>query len=167
MEQNTQTPMNEPESFKSGMIHFVLSHSYMAFLGAVILGVIFDVFIPIKIFNMAVYQYGGLGMLLLGSLLIYWAQSTSHSSKKEAGGSGSERDFERGPYKYSRNPTHIGLSVLTLGLAFLLNSPFSILFTVFASILSKFFFLKEEEALLEKKYGQPYRDYKNKVRTWV
>jgi protein-S-isoprenylcysteine O-methyltransferase Ste14 len=106
-------------------------------------------------------------MILLGSMLIYWAQSTSSSTKNEMEKEGVVRDFARGPYKYSRNPTHIGLAIMTLGLGLLINSLFSVVLTVIASLITKFIFVKEEELLLEKKYGQTYCDYKKKVNTWV
>ncbi len=164
MEQTQETTY---ESFRAGTVHFVLSHSYTVFLGAVILGICMDLLIPMYVFNTATYQYTGFAMIVLGSALIYWAQSTSRCVKKEVGDERTEKDFERGPYKYSRNPTHIGLSVMTLGLAFLLNSPWSIIFIVITAFITKFIFLKKEETLLEKKYGQAYCDYKNKVGTWV
>jgi protein-S-isoprenylcysteine O-methyltransferase Ste14 len=151
----------------TGMVHFILSHSYTVFLFAVVLGVVLDVFIPMDIFEHYLYQPIGFGMIVLGSILIYWAQSTSRKTNKEMQRENTPRDFERGPYKYSRNPTHIGLSIMTLGLGFLLQSVFSIAFIAVASLVTKFIFLKKEERLLEEKYGQAYLDYKKKVRTWV
>lgn len=150
----------------SAMVHFILSHSYSVFLFAVVLGVIFDTFIPINIYQSQTYQYIGFVMIVLGSLLIYWAQSTSSKTKKEME-EGASRDFARGPYKYSRNPTHIGLAVMTLGLGFLINSLFSVIFIIIAFLVTKSVFIKKEEGILEEKYGQTYCDYKKKVRTWL
>jgi protein-S-isoprenylcysteine O-methyltransferase Ste14 len=168
MDENTNitNEINKEESLKDGMVHLILSHSYTVFLMAVVLGLILDVFIPFNIFNNYIYQYGGIILIILGSFLIYWAQSSSNHTKEDEK-AGKPRNFEAGPYKYSRNPTHIGLSIMTIGLAFLLNSVFSIILTVIASLVTKNIFLKKEEAVLEQKYGQPYLDYKKKVNTWV
>ncbi len=107
-------------------------------------------------------------MIVLGSALIYWAQSTSSCTRKEvARGVKTERDFERGPYKYSRSPTHNGLTIMTLGLSLVLNSFFTFIFIIVASIITKLIFLKEEEALLEERFGDVYCQYKKKVRTWL
>jgi protein-S-isoprenylcysteine O-methyltransferase Ste14 len=78
-----------------------------------------------------------------------------------------ERDFERGPYKYSRSPTHNGLTLMTLGLSLVINSFFTFLFMIAAALITRMIFLKEEEALLEKKYGEAYCEYKKKVHTWI
>jgi protein-S-isoprenylcysteine O-methyltransferase Ste14 len=78
-----------------------------------------------------------------------------------------ERDFERGPYRYTRNPTHIGLSLVTLGFGLIMGSWYILICMVVASVLAKFVFLRTEEAILERRYGQPYLQYKAKIKTWV
>ena len=165
---NTE-PIKKP--YRGGMVHFILSNSYTIFLFAVVLGVILDMIIPINIFNSRMYQYAGIVLIMIGSILIYWAQSTSYHSKIEMIegklGKSVVRNFMEGPYKYSRNPTHIGLTLLSLGLAFLINSLFSVIFTIIASLITKFVFVKEEEDLLIEEYGQEYLDYKKKVKTWI
>ncbi len=152
--------------YEDGMIHLILSHSYTVFLFAVVLGVIFDIIFPIEFFEGYLYQYIGFIMIILGSGLIYWAQSTSSSTRREMDKKKTERQFDCGPYKYSRNPTSIGLTIMTLGLAFLINSLFSVIFVIIASFI-KIIFIKKEEDILEKKYGQAYCDYKKKVKTWI
>lgn len=166
MNDNT-TIENKELSWKDGMVHLILSHSYVIFLMAVIFGAIFHNLFNFNIFSGYIYNYIGFFMIIGGSLLIYWAQSTSGCVQKEKGNERTEKDFERGPYKYSRNPTHIGLTVMTLGLALILNSFFTIVFLVIASFITKLIFVKKEEKLLERKYGQVYCDYKKKVSTWI
>ena len=160
--------LKKEESRRDGVVHVLLSHSYMVFFLAVILGAICHIFFTLSIFENSAYQYIGLSMIALGSIIIYWAQSTSSCTRKEVViGEKSERDFERGPYKYSRNPTHNGLTLMTLGLSLLINSFFTFIFMVAAAIITKVIFLKEEESILEDKYGQVYCEYKKKVRTWI
>jgi protein-S-isoprenylcysteine O-methyltransferase Ste14 len=149
------------------MIHFSLSLSYLMFLFAVVLGVVFDLIIPINILSGFAWQYTGLFLIILGSLFAYWAQSTSRRPRNYEVRERILSDFERGPYKYMRTPTHFGLFIMTLGLALVINSPFSILFTLIGHMLSKLMFLKKEEILLEKKYGQVFVDYKKKVKNWI
>ena len=166
MENETKTTQVD-NSYRYSRVHYILSHSYSVYLFAVVLGVIFDTIIPIDPFGGDVYKYTGLSMVFIGSVLIYWAQSTSSTTKKEMEIEGKVRDFARGPYKYSRNPTHIGLAIMTLGLGFLSNSLFSVIFIVLAFVITKSIFIKKEEVILEEKYGQAYCDYKSKVRTWL
>jgi protein-S-isoprenylcysteine O-methyltransferase Ste14 len=139
----------------------------LIFLFAVILGVFFDTFLNEKIFSDNIYQYVGFLMLVVGSLIIYWAQSTSANYKKRTHKKEGRSHFEFGPYKYLRSPTHFGLFIMTLGFALIINSLFSAIFTIIAYMITKLFFLKREERMLEEKYGQTYRDYKKKVRNWI
>lgn len=156
-----------PKEEKKGAVHVVLTHSYFMYLLAIIFGLILD-----KVFNTAydshTFAIAGFVTMILGSLLIYWAQHTTNCTKKEVvSGIKKERDFERGPYKYSRNPTHIGLSLLTLGFGLLAGSLFVVVLMVVTFMLTKLVFLHQEEDILERKYGQAYCEYKAKVNTWL
>lgn len=158
---------NIVEKLGSGMVHFLLSHSYFVFLLAVILGAIAHTFFTIELFTSSVSSEIGFIMIVLGTALIYWAQSTSSSISHLKPHERTEQDFERGPYKYSRNPTHVGLSIMTLGFGFILNSFFTVVFIIIASFITKFIFIRKEEKILENEYGQTYCNYKKKVKTWV
>lgn len=157
---------NEPHEgiYRSGMVHTVISDSYITFLIAIILGVIFDSFISFKIFNNYLFEYLGLGMIILGPLLTYWAQKSSSVAKKNVLEKGFPISFEYGPYRYTRNPSYLGVFIMIMGLGIILNSIFSIIFGLVAYFIIRFVFLKKEEKLLGDKYGQVYFDYKNKVK---
>ncbi len=107
-------------------------------------------------------------MIVLGSILIYWAQSTTDCTRKEVEkGVCPVRDFARGPYKYMRNPTHFGIAMMAFGLGLTVNSIFSIIFVVIAFLIIKIVFIKKEEIILEERYGDQYCDYKKKVCSWL
>jgi protein-S-isoprenylcysteine O-methyltransferase Ste14 len=54
-----------------------------------------------------------------------------------------------------------------LGLALVINALFSILFTLIAQVISHFFFIKKQQTILEKKYGDNYANYKNKIKNRI
>lgn len=166
MEENEKNLNKEVEKGGQG-VHFLLSHSYLIFLFSVILGVVFDIFIPADIFTHNSYQSIGVILIFLGSMIVYWAQSTSGNYNENNPKHKNKSFFYRGPYKYSRNPTHFGLFIMTLGLALIINSLFSVIFTITAYLLTKIFFVKKQEKILEEKYGETYRDYKKKVKNWI
>jgi len=56
---------------------------------------------------------------------------------------------------------------MTLGFSLIIDSFFGIVLTIIAYVITKIFFLKKEESLLEKKYGEVYGDYKKKVKNWI
>lgn len=166
MEENEDN-LNKENGKRSPGVHFLLSHSYLVFLFSVILGVIFDMFVPFSLFLNVPSQSIGIGLIFLGSIMVYWAQTTSGNYKENDPKFKNKSFFYRGPYKFTRNPTHFGLLIMTLGLALLINSFFSIVFTIIAHVLTKIFFVKKQEKILEKKYGDLYLDYKKKVKNWI
>lgn len=166
MDQNNQN-LNKEAKVPAGVVHVLLSHSYIIFFLAVVFGVVFDIVFPIHLFNGILYEYIGLGFIIIGSILVYWAQATSSATSKMEP---KERDvnfFLQGPYKYTRNPTNFGLTLTVLGLGLLINSLFTIIFILITYIISKLFFIKKQDAILEERYGDVFREYKKRVKDWV
>jgi protein-S-isoprenylcysteine O-methyltransferase Ste14 len=87
----------------------------------------------------------------VGPLLILWAQYTSHRFeiiKKQTG----QPQFNRGPYKYLRNPTQLGLLILVAGYTLVSQAATLFIATGIAYIISNVFF-KKHESILESKYS--------------
>ncbi len=152
---------------RNGMIHFILVHSYLVFLLAIILGVFLDSFIKKHIFSNGIYQYIGFLLLVIGSIIIYWAQSSSSNYQEKKVKNEKRSKFEFGPYKFLRSPTHFGLFIMTLGFSLIIGSLFGIVLILIAYLITKLLFLRKEEKLLENKYGEVYTDYKKKVKNWI
>lgn len=152
---------------RGGVVHHLLFGSYSVYLFSVVLGVIFDLFIHFEIFSYFIFDYIGFVFIVTGSLIAYWAQFTSGHYKEELAKLKNKSYFNRGPYRYMRTPTHTGLFVMAIGLAFLINSLSSVVFTIIAHIVTKFFFIRKQEKILENKYGETYIDYKKNVKNWL
>lgn len=148
-------------------VHYVLFSSSFIFLLAIILGVFFDTFLNKEIFSDGIYQNIGFILLVIGSIIIYWAQKASLNFKIKIQKNIKKSYFEFGPYGYTRHPTHFGLFVMTLGFGLLINSLFSIIFTILAHFFTKIFNVKKEEEILISKYGETYSEYKKKVKNWI
>ncbi|MDB5254885.1 MAG: hypothetical protein JWL92_261 [Candidatus Nomurabacteria bacterium] len=140
-------------SIKSS-IQINLAHSYLAYFAFSLIGLFADTFwgfgTPLKYGNAI-----ALACFIIGPLLIWWAQSTS--SKKS-----DTPYFERGPYRYLRNPTHIGIVILVAGYSAVSGSIVFLGVTILGYIVSNVFF-KKYEALLHTEYGEEYKDYKKEV----
>ena len=141
-----------------------MSQSYLTFFFAVILGVIFDIIFNVNILTNNIFQYTGLVFILLGTILAYWAQNSSRIAKEKWQKDHIDVGFSFGPYKYSRNPTHLGLFIMTMGFAFIIGSTFSLFFVIIAYIITKTVYLKKEEKILAEKYGEEYSNYKKKIK---
>lgn len=145
----------------SDRIHHVLAFSYLFFFLLFLFGVFLDIIFPIRIFQGLIIKFIGFIFLFLASVLIFWAQMTSRNLNTEVL---TEDTFSRGPYRFTRSPTHFGLFLLTMGFAFVANAGFVVLCTIISFVIAKLVFLKKEEQILAKKYGAPYLEYKRKVK---
>ena len=72
-----------------------------------------------------------------------------------------------GPFRFSRNPMYLGFLLTYLGLALGLNSPVALLLALPCMVVMTWGVVLREERYLEGKFGQPYRDYKARVRRWL
>ena len=142
-------------------VHKILAHSYSMYFILFLVGVSLDMFFKLQIFTSPVMAPTGAVLLILGSILILWAQYTSHNLKVE---NVTKETFCRGPYCYTRTPTNFGLFFLMLGFGMIANAFFVILFTLVSFIIAKFVFLDKEEKVLAAKYGTPYLEYKKSVK---
>jgi protein-S-isoprenylcysteine O-methyltransferase Ste14 len=145
----------------SNGIHRVLAQSYFFYFFMFLAGVFLDLIFHIRIFKSPSGASFGLALLVLASILIIWAQTTSRNLEK---GNITKETFCRGPYCYTRSPTHLGLFLLIVGFGILTNAFFVILFTVVSFIITRFIFIRKEEEALAEKYGAPYLEYKKKVK---
>lgn len=72
-----------------------------------------------------------------------------------------------GPYRYSRNPLYLSLTLLYLGTAGAVNSPWPIVTLPVALFIMYFGVIFREEHYLERKFGEVYLQYKRRVRRWL
>jgi len=146
-------------------VHTVLAHSYVFYLFAFLAGLFLDFIFPTKFFKQpALLVLGGM-LIIFATFLIFWAQKTSRDFKKEKKGNLlTKKIFCRGPYRFTRGPTHWGLLLLILGFGLFVNAFFIVIFVLVSFIVTKLVFLKKEEMILGEKYGDPYLEYKKLVR---
>ncbi len=72
-----------------------------------------------------------------------------------------------GVYAYTRNPMYVSMVVFLIAMSVLLNNLWiMILIPAFIFILRKGV-IEREELYLEGKFGDEYREYKNRVRRWL
>jgi len=144
---------NPPEKHVSSL-QLALAHSYLAYFVFSLLGLFADTIIPSETPSPH-SQLIALICFSVGSLLIWWAQYTS-SIKSE------KPYFERGPYRYMRNPTQIGILILVTGYTAVSGSIVFLLTTLIGYLVSNIFF-KKYESILHRQYGAQYGEYKDNV----
>lgn len=142
-------------------VHRILARSYTVYFLFFLCGILLDLFFKIEIFSNPDFSVFGFVFFFLASILILWAQNTSRNIPRE---NITKDTFCRGPYCYTRSPTHWGLFILMFSFGIITNSLFVTLFTVFAFIITRLVHLKKEELMLKVRYGAPYEEYQKSVR---
>jgi protein-S-isoprenylcysteine O-methyltransferase Ste14 len=74
---------------------------------------------------------------------------------------------ESGPYRFTRNPIYLGMFGGLVGLAIAFDTPWPLVTLVPFALVIRYGVVAREEAYLERKFGQAYRDYRKRVRRWL
>ncbi len=72
-----------------------------------------------------------------------------------------------GPYRFSRNPAYVALTLWYLGIGLVLNNAWILLLAIPPVLVMDRRAIPREERHLEEKFGQDYVRYKAKVRRWL
>jgi Putative protein-S-isoprenylcysteine methyltransferase len=111
----------------------------------------------------------GLIVLLGGMLLSGWSMGLFYKIGKGtlAPWAAPKHLVVQGPYKFVRNPMIIGVILILLAEALLLNTRYIFYWAVVFFILNNIYFHYFEEKQLEKTFGKEYLDYKKQVPMWL
>jgi protein-S-isoprenylcysteine O-methyltransferase Ste14 len=112
----------------------------------------------------------GLLFAAVGLTLMFWTMRLF----AVAGGGGTPAPWDPienfivlGPYRYVRNPMLMGVNLVLVGEAILLQSIPILIWMIAFVFLNTIYFVLSEEPQLEKRFGEAYREYKRKVPRWI
>jgi protein-S-isoprenylcysteine O-methyltransferase Ste14 len=72
-----------------------------------------------------------------------------------------------GPFKFTRNPLYLSLTLFYAGVAILMNALWAMLMLPAVLFLVNRGVIEREERYLERKFGEQYTQYKERVRRWI
>lgn len=122
------------------------------------------------IVNIVPYPYNLIGIILIITGILITLITNFMLLKKKT----SIKPFEipcafitSGPFKLSRNPIYMGMTIALFGVETTLGSLSPIIFIIIFVIIINRLIIPVEEKDLENKFGSKYLDYKKKVRCWI
>lgn len=136
--------------------------------GAMVLGAVLEWLRPFPLLPRIPARIAGVVLLLAGALL---ARSAKAAMARV--GTNVRPDLPStalaldGPYLRTRNPLYIAALAVVLGVAFLVNSLWSVLLILPLSVVLHFGVVLREERYLAAKFGDPYRDFLARVPRWI
>jgi len=72
-----------------------------------------------------------------------------------------------GIHGWSRNPIYVGMFLIYGGIGVAARSPWALILTLPLAITVRYGVVAREEAYLERRFLDAYRDYKSRVRRWL
>lgn len=110
----------------------------------------------------------GIVLVVAGFALTAWGQLTFRAAHTAIyPNRPTTRIVRDGPYRFTRNPMYVGLTIAYLGITAIINSGWPVLLLPVVLILLWTFVIRREEAYLTSAFGNEYRDYCASVRRWV
>lgn len=74
---------------------------------------------------------------------------------------------QHGPFKLSRNPIYLGVTMVFLGIALAVNALWLLVLLPLVVLLYTFGAIVPEERYLQRKFGEEYLAYRSKARRWL
>jgi protein-S-isoprenylcysteine O-methyltransferase Ste14 len=89
------------------------------------------------------------------------ADTTMHINKPVS------RVVQDGPFRYSRNPGYLALTMIYARIAVLRSALWAVVLLPLVLYVIEREMIEREERCLERSFGEEYRAYKARVRRWV
>ena len=125
-------------------------------------------FWPAPIFGRPLGLWAGLAVVALGIGTAIWGRRTMQAA-------GTNIDpmlpattiVTSGPFRFSRNPLYVALTLLYLGLSVAVDTWWGLVVLIPLLLIMHRGVVLREEAYLEKKFGEIYRLYRSTVRRYL
>lgn len=138
---------------------------YGAFL---VFGLLLNLMWPLEILNFWPQLALGLILIAAGMGFSVWAMKTMRDAGTNFKLDKPVTAFVRhGPYRFSRNPIYLGLSVFYMGICLLLDAPIAALLLIPLTLVMNRFVIAHEEEYLQSRFGADYARYKDVVSRWI
>jgi protein-S-isoprenylcysteine O-methyltransferase Ste14 len=72
-----------------------------------------------------------------------------------------------GPYRFSRNPMYVGMTLLYIGVAAATGVMWAFATLPVVLLVIRYYVIAREETYLTAKFGDSYREYQSRVRRWI
>jgi protein-S-isoprenylcysteine O-methyltransferase Ste14 len=143
----------------------------LLFLGCLILGLVLDRVAPLP-FDLSrtglVCRTAGGGLVVLGiAVFVAAVRNFSRASTPVPSTQPVRALVTTGVHGLSRNPIYVGMFLSYVGIGLSSLSPWIVALMAPIAIIMRFGVVAREEAYLERRFGDAYRDYKARVRRWL
>ena len=149
----------------------VITRPPLLYFACLILGLVLDRLLPLPLAlsdAASAWRTAG-GVLILFGVAIFAAgiRNFSRASTPVPTTQSVRALVTAGIHGWTRNPIYVGMFALYLGIGLAARSPWTIILLLPLAIIMRCGVVAREEAYLERRFGDAYRDYKRRVRRWL
>ena len=148
----------------------VIARPPLLFLGALLIGFVLDhlLRLPFVIRDGLAHKVIA-GCLILIGMAVFAAsiRNFSRAGTPVPGNQPTLALVTTGIHGWSRNPIYLGMFLMYCGIGVAVHSPWILILALPLAITIRWGVVAREEAYLERRFGDAYRDYKTRVRRWL
>ena len=149
----------------------VIARPPVLFLAALVLGVVFDRLLPLSFAlpggNTVHGVFAGCSIVIGFGLAAAGISDFSRAGTPVPTNEPTRALVTTGMHGWSRNPIYVGMFLIYGGIAVAARSPWALIFAAPLALTIRYGVVAREEAYLERRFGDAYRDYKARVRRWL
>ncbi|MGH8700221.1 MAG: methyltransferase family protein [Burkholderiales bacterium] len=148
----------------------VIARPPLLFLAALLLGLVCDRLLPwpFAVQGTLVHWMTAGSTILVGLVLAAAGiRSFSRAATAVPTNKPTRALVTTGIHGWTRNPIYLGMFLVYAGIGIAAGSPWILILTVPVAIAIRYGVVAREEAYLERRFGDAYRDYKVRVRRWL
>jgi protein-S-isoprenylcysteine O-methyltransferase Ste14 len=149
----------------------VITRPPVLYLGCLLAGLALDHVLPLPLAlpEAPVIRWAaGGGMVLIGAaIMAAGARNFSRAATPVPSNQPVRALVTTGIHRWSRNPIYIGMFFIYIGIGVAARSPWVLVLTAPLAVIVRYGVVAREEAYLERRFGDAYRDYKARVRRWL
>ena len=159
---------SDDRSDKAEVANLGIMRPPWVYLGAIALGVLMHVALPVRLVSRAVsVPLGGTTVLVAIALFLSAVRTFRSAGTPVPGNRPTTTIVRTGPYRCSRNPIYLSFSLLQLSIAFWVNSLWLLVTLMPAVALMSFVVIPREEHYLATRFPSDYLPYRASVRRWL
>ncbi len=149
----------------------VITRPPILYLACLLLGLALDLVLPLPLIlpesALMRWTVGG-GLILIGvTIMAAGVRNFSHAATPVPSNQPVRALVTTGIHGWSRNPIYVGMFLLYAGIGIAARSPWVLILALPLLIILRYGVVAREEAYLERRFGDAYRDYKARVRRWL
>jgi protein-S-isoprenylcysteine O-methyltransferase Ste14 len=148
----------------------VIARPPFLYLVSLVLGLVLDRLLPspLALPVALISRTVGGGLILIGvAIMVAGVRNFSRAATPVPSNQPVRALVTTGIHAWSRNPIYVGMLLLYAGIGLAARSPWVLVLALPLAITLRYGVVAREEAYLERRFGDAYRDYKARVRRWL